>query len=220
MILGLVLIFNNVYAITCDETPVQHTLYADQSAIVNGKTVKLDNAGSTGSVIVTVDGVSGTISLGSSRVINGLEIRVVSSHYDDVRVNRYATLEFCPKETTTTQIISSTTIPVPTTSIVTTIPITTTTQRICETGCWYNDVCVPFGFRVSLDGIPSYCDIDKTFKTQKGLDESCMNNYECNSNECSNSKCVSTYNLLEKILDAIKNFFKFGKGKFIEVFGR
>ncbi len=41
------------------------------------------------------------------------------------------------------------------------------------------------------------------------MEEFCMNDYECKSNDCSDSKCVSTYNLLQRILDFLKNIFGF-----------
>ena len=169
---------------------------------------------------MNVDGIRSFIELGRTKMINGIRIKLVSSHYDDDESNRYANLEFCPTEgiITTTKIISTTTSLIKTTTLTMMIP--TTTLKFCDMGCLHNDVCVPFGFRIILDGLPSYCDIDKNFKLQKDVNEPCMNNYECNSNECSNCKCISTYNLLEKIFDIIKNFFTFGKGKFVEIFGK
>ena len=44
------------------------------SVIVNGKTVKLVRVGSAGSVVVDVDGVTETLSSGSTKTVNGVEI--------------------------------------------------------------------------------------------------------------------------------------------------
>ena len=65
----------------------------------------------------------------------------------------------------------------------------------CTSGCDFNDVCVPIGTRMITD-VPSYCDIDKDLKDQKLVDENCMNNYECKSNQCSDGLCVG---LVEEI---------------------
>ncbi|NCO97065.1 MAG: hypothetical protein COY38_03035 [Candidatus Aenigmarchaeota archaeon CG_4_10_14_0_8_um_filter_37_24] len=86
----------------------------------------------------------------------------------------------------------------------TTIPI-----NRCPNGCLMNDICLPFGNRVKVESTPSYCDIDKTIKPQKEMEDSCMNDYECLSNDCSDSKCVSTYSLLQKIWEFLKNIFSF-----------
>lgn len=76
------------------------------------------------------------------------------------------------------------------------------TELICN-GCLYNNNCIPYGTK--LEG--KYCSITKQLLTQKELYESCDNSYECKSNECSNQECVSTYSLLEKILNWLNNLF-------------
>ena len=65
-------------------------------------------------------------------------------------------------------------------------------------------VCVPFGTRYN----EQYCDISQQFLKQKQLEVKCENDYECLNNDCKDGKCVSTYSLLEKILDFLKNLFK------------
>jgi len=110
-------------------------------------------------------------------------------------------------QTTTTNTLptTSSTIYSPTTTLPTNQ--TTTTIFVCDNGCWYNEACIPFGNRVEINSTPSYCDIDKTIKPQKELENPCMNDYECKSNECSDNRCISSYNLLQKIWDFLKGIF-------------
>ena len=58
--------------------------------------------------------------------------------------------------------------------------------------------CVPFGFRLQTSLNPednyelenAFCDVDGRLYGQKELEESCHNNFECASNQCSNNECV------------------------------
>ena len=84
------------------------------------------------------------------------------------------------------------------------IPFIPTSEKGCVSGCLMsNGVCVPFGTRAE----GQYCGISKQFLAQKEIDGACENSYECKSNECSNGKCISTYGLLEQILNFLKNLF-------------
>tara|TARA_Y100000310_G_scaffold345318_1_gene463732 strand:+ start:2405 stop:4657 length:2253 start_codon:yes stop_codon:yes gene_type:complete len=83
----------------------------------------------------------------------------------------------------------------------------------CINGCLVDDTCIPIGIR-NENG---YCDVDKTLKTQKQLDLSCENNYECATNQCSSGQCIDleqelreTKGLLQKILDWLGRLFGFG----------
>jgi len=74
-------------------------------------------------------------------------------------------------------------------------------------GCKVGDKGVPTGFRLLNEGSSQYCDMDEQLHLQKALDESCQNNFECQSNQCSSGKCLDlnakmeeTQNLLQKIL--------------------
>ncbi len=75
-------------------------------------------------------------------------------------------------------------------------------------GCKFSeDKGVPVGFRLLNEGSPQYCDMDEQLHTQKELDASCQNNFECQSNQCSSGKCLDlnakmeeTQSLLQKIL--------------------
>jgi len=51
-------------------------------AVVDGKTVKLVRVGSAGATVIDVDGVTETISSGSTRIINGIEIINDETYYD------------------------------------------------------------------------------------------------------------------------------------------
>ena len=73
-------------------------------------------------------------------------------------------------------------------------------------GCKRNGDCLPFGTRLVEDGVPKYCSITKEFELQKGADEACQNNYECSTNICVDSKCISS-GLITRILNWFKSFF-------------
>ena len=79
---------------------------------------------------------------------------------------------------------------------------------VCH-GCLLENECLPYGIRMESNNVPSYCDIDKTIKPQKEMEETCQNDYECKTNDCSDGRCVSTYNLLERIWDLLKRIFRF-----------
>lgn len=69
-------------------------------------------------------------------------------------------------------------------------------------GCNYNGNCIPVGVRVENN----YCDIDRNIKSQLDAGESCNNNYECSSNVCVNSECISP-NFIQKIINWLKKLF-------------
>ena len=75
-------------------------------------------------------------------------------------------------------------------------------KPIC-TGCLdSSNTCVPFGTRTESQ----YCDIDYSSKKQKSEDISCNNNYECSTNVCVDSNCISP-NLIQKIIAWFNKFF-------------
>jgi len=94
---------------------------------------------------------------------------------------------------------------------------TTTLSSDCNNGCLFGNRCITYGTRLMYDGKPSYCDIDGEFKAQKGMEESCMNDYECRTNDCSDGKCVSTYSLMQRILEVLRNIFGFRVNRIVEV---
>jgi hypothetical protein len=73
-------------------------------------------------------------------------------------------------------------------------------------GCQYNEACLPVGTRIKIGGAPSYCGADQEFIQQVGQEESCMNNYECSSNLCVDSQCISQ-GLFSKILAWFQQLF-------------
>ncbi|MFC1691145.1 hypothetical protein ACFL0W_03090 [Nanoarchaeota archaeon] len=100
----------------------------------------------------------------------------------------------------------------------------TTLQTICDSGCSRNNSCLPFGTRLINEGdadTPKYCNMNKEFQLQKSEGQSCQNNYECVSNQCSNGECIDLEkqikenreeieqqsNTLKKILNWLKNLF-------------
>src|SRR3989344_3927436 len=52
----------------------EYFMNTGDSVVVNGKTIKLENVGSTGSVAVSVDGVPEIITSGNTETVNGIEI--------------------------------------------------------------------------------------------------------------------------------------------------
>lgn len=70
-------------------------------------------------------------------------------------------------------------------------------------GCIIDKKCYPFGYRKS----GKFCsDENNQFAEQKKAKSSCENNFECSSNVCVSSQCVSE-GLLQKILNWFKKIF-------------
>lgn len=69
-------------------------------------------------------------------------------------------------------------------------------------GCQLEDKCFPFGYR--KDG--NFCSEDEKFVSQQESGNTCENNFECKSNVCVSSQCVSE-GLLQKILNWFKRLF-------------
>jgi hypothetical protein len=70
-------------------------------------------------------------------------------------------------------------------------------------GC-YDDSknCVPYGTRTESD----FCDSDGNFYAQVKADGECNNNYECETNLCVDSQCISS-NLWQKFMSWLKAIF-------------
>jgi len=67
---------------------------------------------------------------------------------------------------------------------------------ICKDACPSDNKCYPFGYRKS----GKFCSDDSSFKEQLKSEESCENNFECKSNLCIDSKCISS-GLIQKVLN-------------------
>lgn len=81
-------------------------------------------------------------------------------------------------------------------------------------GCSLKEKCYPVTTRLLSDETPSYCDVTKSFSSQKDLEAPCQNNYECKTNECSSGACTDlkkeleeTRSLLNKVLEWLKRLF-------------
>ena len=72
----------------------------------------------------------------------------------------------------------------------------------CKFGCLYGESCLPIGTRV--DG--NFCGINRNLNKQLSSDESCENNFECSSNLCIDSQCVSQ-GLFQKIIEWFSKLF-------------
>jgi hypothetical protein len=84
----------------------------------------------------------------------------------------------------------------------TTINASETNTEACSSGCLYNNKCLPYGYRV---GSNSYCNIDDNLTSQVSTGN-CSNNFECTSNICVNSECVSP-GFLQQIINFFRNLF-------------
>lgn len=72
----------------------------------------------------------------------------------------------------------------------------------CKDSCPLDEKCYPFGYRKK----GMFCSDEGMFKDQLKAEETCDNNFECSSNVCIDSKCVSA--------GAIKKFFEWFKSIF------
>lgn len=70
----------------------EYSLNVGDSVTVGGKTITLDNVGSGSSVVISVDGTSGTISSGSQKTINGINIKNKEAFYSTEKADRSATI--------------------------------------------------------------------------------------------------------------------------------
>ena len=71
----------------------------------------------------------------------------------------------------------------------------------CE-GCLDSDICYPLGYRKSGE----YCSESKAFISQLNADFTCENNFECSSNLCIDSQCISS-GFWQKLMNWFKNLF-------------
>lgn len=78
----------------------------------------------------------------------------------------------------------------------------------CNYGCLYNSKCFTIGTRAP--GL--FCSIDGTMNSQLVGEEKCENNFECKSNVCIDSQCVSS-GLIQKFFSWFKNLFGSDKPK-------
>lgn len=125
-------------------------------------------------------------------------------------VNTFSVLGECYKEETIAT-------PIPTTPTTTQteqgipaekevpIPIQPELFLVCKDSCALEGKCYPFGYRKS----GQYCsDIGKFVEQFKG-DNKCDNNFECESNVCINSECMSQ-SFINKIISWLKKLFGSG----------
>lgn len=79
-------------------------------------------------------------------------------------------------------------------------------------GCARDERCIPYGSR--LEG-QRYCALDGVISAQQDDEMSCLKNYECKSNQCSNGLCQS----LEKDVRETKGLIQSIFGWFAKIFG-
>jgi hypothetical protein len=81
-----------------------------------------------------------------------------------------------------------------------------TNQNNCK-GCYFNNTCLPIGYRLLVNSTNSYCDISGILPQKT---EGCQNDYECESNTCSSGKCNSitgVRKIFVEIICRITNLF-------------
>lgn len=88
------------------------------------------------------------------------------------------------------------------------------TDDKCADGCAYSNKCLPIGTKVKAGEHFAYCSWEGKMSPQLEEGASCQNNYECQSNSCSNSKCLDLekklemqQNLLDRILKWMERFW-------------
>jgi len=88
------------------------------------------------------------------------------------------------------------------------------TPTTCQIGCLSDSTCLPFGTRLVEKETPVFCNLNKEFDKQKQDGELCQNSYECLSNSCHNSVCISlekelreTRGILQNILEWLRSLF-------------
>jgi hypothetical protein len=74
-------------------------------------------------------------------------------------------------------------------------------------GCQQNGNCLPYGTRSIQDGQTMYCGIDGQLHRQQALGESCQNNYECTSNQCSTGQCIDLSGQLREATGILERIF-------------
>jgi hypothetical protein len=144
---------------------------------------------------------------GSKVIVDGTKSNpyLVSGSVD---VARGTTRETTEVPTTPSRESQRTSSPTPATREV---PVTETLE--CTNGCKPNGQCLPFGTRL-IQGEPVYCSIEGTLQPQQDLGESCQNNYECSSNQCSNGQCIDlsgqldeARGFLQEVIDWLRSLF-------------
>ena len=73
---------------------------------------------------------------------------------------------------------------------------------VCKDSCPLDEKCYPFGYRKA----DKFCSDTGSFVEQLKSENSCDNNFECSSNLCIDSKCVSE-GFLQKVMSWFKNLF-------------
>ncbi len=87
-------------------------------------------------------------------------------------------------------------------------PIQEPQPFMCKDSCPLDNKCYPFGYRKGKQ----FCSDDGAFKAQSEENAVCDNNFECTTNLCVDSKCMSS-GFIKKMLDWFRAWFNFGEKK-------
>lgn len=79
---------------------------------------------------------------------------------------------------------------------------------MCKDSCPSDGKCYPFGYRKG----GQYCSDDGAFRGQSQENAQCDNNFECSTNLCVDSRCMSS-GIIRKILDWFRRWFPFTEKK-------
>jgi len=74
------------------QSGTEYSLAVGESVTVDGVTISLDNVGSSGSIVISVDGVSGTVSSGGQKVVNGVTVKNKEAFYSTEKTDRSAVI--------------------------------------------------------------------------------------------------------------------------------
>ncbi|MDD5254008.1 MAG: hypothetical protein PHG05_02800 [Candidatus Nanoarchaeia archaeon] len=85
----IIVILLNLYLVFAKEV----VMNVGDSVIINHKNVRLENVGSGGAIVVSVDGLSETIPMSTSELVRGIEVRNKETYYEDNKDQRSALLD-------------------------------------------------------------------------------------------------------------------------------
>lgn len=188
--------------------PVQNTFQLIIGGIygLNGYTIRLDSIGSGNipSVMISIidsneNVIRRTLNLGSQLSVGRANVGLLRTSGDlaTFRITRVEGLNV------TEELIKQ-----PEEEKIETPRAEASPTRTCDSGCLLEGVCVPIGIRSQ----GNFCDVTGQMSSQLAEGNSCENNFECSTNQCSSGVCVDISRQLEEqtgLLRRILSWFGF-----------
>lgn len=172
-LLLIILILLNITLASAEEM----NLWKDETKEFKGLNITLQKVGNTGSVRLKVGSLERTITKGTKKEIQGVEIKLLESSGDLIKINISMTAE-CLQDKDCNDSLANTK--------------DTCHLRECKHTsidcCLYGDKCVQVGSVATIDRVSSYCSPELQWLERKAYKTSCINNYECLTDNC-NSYC-------------------------------